>query len=303
MKKTVKTVISIICVIAILVCGGYLVRFFYLGYRGEQSVQEAASSLITDKASEDEERKLKEEYRKKYPNVDFPDGLLLKYYPLYAKNQDLRGWISIPELKVDYPLVQGKNNDYYLHKNINKEYDYWGTPFFDYRNKFNPDSQNLTLFGHNSPVFKDKVFAKLNVYLTADGYKRAPVIKCDTIFEEAYWKVYAVFITNAKPKDDNGRCFNYMVSDFSSEEDFWTYLSEINERSIYSTGVDISEDDELLTISTCNYSFDGARMIIVCRKVRKGESADVNLSLVATNKSPKYPQAWYDEKGLNNPYK
>ena len=96
MKKTVKTVISIICVIAILVCGGYLVRFFYLGYRGEQSVQEAASSLITDKASEDEEKKLKEEYRKKYPNVDFPDGLLLKYYPLYAKNQDLRVWISIP---------------------------------------------------------------------------------------------------------------------------------------------------------------------------------------------------------------
>ena len=94
-----------------------------------------------------------------------------------------------------------------------------------------------------------------------------------------------------------------MVSDFPSEEDFWTYISEINERSIYSTGVDISENDELLTISTCNYSFDGARMIIVCRKVRKGENADVNLSLVATNKSPKYPQAWYDEKGLNNPYK
>lgn len=299
MKKVIKNIISIICVIAIVLCGGYLIRFFYLGHRGEKAVQTAANSLITDT---DNEEKLKKEYKKKYPNVNFPDDLLLKYYPLYAKNQDIRGWISVPEFNVDYPIMQGKNNDYYLHKDINKEYDYWGTPFFDYRNKFNPNDKNLIIFAHNSPVFKEKMFAKLNAYLSVDGFKKAPVIKCDTIYEEAYWKVYAVYITNAKNKDDNGYCLNYMMTEFPNNT-FGEYLYEVDERALYKTGVDINKDDSILTISTCNYSFDGARMIIICRKVRQGESASVDTSLAVKNQSPRYPQAWYDENGINNPYR
>lgn len=302
MNKHLKRFISVICVIAILVSGGYLVGFFYLQHRGQRAVQVATDSLITSDTTAEDEEKLKEEYRKKYPNVDFPDDLLLKYYPTYAKNQDLRGWIYVPEYNINYPVVQSKDNSWYLHKGIDKQYDYWGTPFFDYRNKFNPNDKNLIVFGHNSSIFNDKIFAPLNAYLKIDGFKKAPVIQCDTIYEEMYWKVYAVIITNSKAKDDNGYRFDYMITDFDDDL-FSEYIYEINERAIYKTGVDIEPDDKILTISTCNYSFKNARMVIICRKVRENETRDVDVSLAQNNENPRYPQAWYDKRGQKNPYK
>lgn len=300
MKKFIRRFISAICIIAIVISGKYLVEYISSDRQGEKAVQKAAESLITEKV--DEEEILKQEYRKKYPNIKFPDNLLLKYYPVYAQNQDLAGWISVPEYKVDYPIMQSTDNDYYLRKNIDKKYDVWGVPFFDYRNKFNPNDQNLIVFGHNSSQFKNKMFAALNAYATVEGFKKAPVIKCDSIYEEMYWKVYAVYITNSKSKDDNGHYFNYIVNKFS-EDAFGEYLYEVKSRALYETGIDIKPDDHILTISTCNYSFKDARMVIVCRQIRPGESTAVDVSLAHENPNPKYPQAWYDAKKIKNPYK
>lgn len=294
-----KKFISIICVIAILLSSCYLFFYFYAQWQNNKILQNAADSLIDNV---DNEEQMKEEYRKKYPDVNFPEDLLLKYYPVYAENQDLRGWISIPELGIDYPIMQSSDNNYYLRRNIKKEYSVWGIPFFDCSCRINPNSRNLIIYGHNAAKIKNKMFTPLNAYLTSDGFREAPVIKCDTIFEEAYWKVYAVFITNAKAKDDNGFCFNYMIPDFSTKSEFNEFISHINERAVYITGVGINDTDDILTLSTCNYSFKNARMIIVCRKVRPGESLTVDTNSVWKNPNPHYPQAWYDKRGKQNPY-
>lgn len=227
--------------------------------------------------------------------------MLLKYYPLYVQNQDLIGWISIPEFDINYPVVQCSNNKYYLTHNFEKKYNCWGTPFIDYQNTVNPNDQNIILYGHNSSVFKNRMFAPINAYLNLDGFKKAPIIKFDTIFNEGYWKVYAVFVTNSEAKDDNGYCFNYMIPKFSKKA-FCDYINKINKRALYYTGVDINESDELLTISTCNYSFKNARTVIICRKIRVGETNTVDTAAAKKNQNPLYPQAWYDKKKISNPY-
>ncbi|MBP5459608.1 MAG: hypothetical protein J6Y62_05565 [Clostridia bacterium] len=86
-------------------------------------------------------------------------------------------------------------------------------------------------------------------------------------------------------------------------ENFAGYLDQINQRRLYDTGVNIKSTDKLLTLSTSAGDFDGARLVVVGRLLREGESATIKQSKVKVNKSPRYPQAYYDANGKENPYK
>ena len=108
-------------------------------------------------------------------------------------------------------------------------------------------------------------------------------------------------LTNGEKEQDNGYLFNYMFANLSSEEVLESYLGEIKQRSLYYPEVDIALSDKILTISTCVYDFDEARLIILARMVRPGESTAVS-GRVYGNENPRYPQAYYDNLKLVNPY-
>ncbi len=80
------------------------------------------------------------------------------------------------------------------------------------------------------------------------------------------------------------------------------YISEVDKRAFYKTGVDIQPGDSILTLSTCCYDFDSAKLVVVARQVRQGESTDVDTSKAVKNANPRYPQAWYDANDKTNPY-
>ena len=82
-----------------------------------------------------------------------------------------------------------------------------------------------------------------------------------------------------------------------------SYLSELAQRSLYDTGVDVLPTDKLLTLSTCSHEFEDARFVVVARLVRPGEKAEVDTSKAVINSKPRYPQAYYSKKGMSNPYK
>jgi sortase B len=111
-----------------------------------------------------------------------------------------------------------------------------------------------------------------------------------------------VFITNGRTSEDNGYVFNYIFPNLKNERAFATFVDQINQRKLYNTGVDIKPTDKLITLSTCTYEFEEARLVVVGRMIRKGESESIDASKVRINSNPRYPQAWYDKKGLNNPY-
>lgn len=81
------------------------------------------------------------------------------------------------------------------------------------------------------------------------------------------------------------------------------YIAEVDKRKLYTTGVDILPTDKIVTLSTCCYDFKDARLVVVGRLLRSGEAAAVNTNLVSINENPKFPQAYYDKKGMDNPYK
>ena len=78
-------------------------------------------------------------------------------------------------------------------------------------------------------------------------------------------------------------------------------VGQMQIRSIINAPVDVLPGDELLTLSTCTYEFDDARLVVVARKVREGESASVDVGAATLNPKPLYPQIWYDKKGGTRP--
>ena len=118
-----------------------------------------------------------------------------------------------------------------------------------------------------------------------------------------YFKIFAAFISNAKLSDDNGNFFNFIVTDFLTDEKFIGFVDEIEKRSIFKTGVNVQPDDKLITLVTCSHEFDSARLVVVGRLLRENEEPTVNVNDASINTVPKYPQAWYDAKDMANPYK
>ncbi len=240
------------------------------------------------------------ELEAQYPDIDFPPDMNIRYASLYSKNTDLAGWITIDEFGINLPLVQGSDNSYYLSRDVYKKRTEYGVPFFDYRNNLYFLDRNTVVYGHNMR-YSDLIFGMLEDYRTVKGFKKAPTIQCNTIYDELTWKVYAVFITNSDAKADNGYVFNYNFTALTDEK-FSEYITHIDKRALYKTGVDMLPTDKILTLSTCCYDFDSAKLVVVARLLRNGESADVDTSLAVTNPNPKYPQAWYDANNKTNPY-
>lgn len=259
--------------------------------------------MVEDDIRQEVEALTLEEIKAKYPNIKFPEGISARYAELYAQNQEMVGYIKISNTGVNFPVVQAADNDKYLKYNFYNYRSSYGCPFVDYRNNVSDGIENFdsntTIYGHH--MKGGAMFAQLNVYRNLSGYRAAPIIEFNTLTGNYKWKIVSVFITNAYAKDDNGTMFNY-TSSLNTQEEFDDFVYQIKWRSMYNIDVDIQPGDKFITLSTCTYEFDNARLVVVGRLVREGEDARVDTSKATVNPSPKYPQAWYDENGIKNPY-
>ncbi len=242
-----------------------------------------------------------EQIKADYPNVIFPAGLQLKYAKLYAENSDFVGYLSADGANINLPIVQTTDDSYYLDKNFYGKTTKYGCPFVTHLNNIEPLDLNTVIFGHH--MNNGTVFGALDKYKTIEGFKAAPVIEFNTLYKDYSWKVIAAFVTNAYEKDDNGYIFRYYFTSLSTEERYSAYLNELAQRSLYDTGVDVLPTDKILTLSTCSHEFTDARFVVVARLVRDGESTEVDVSRATVNSNVRYPQAYYDKKGISNPYK
>lgn len=294
--EKIRKIIMIFAVLAIICSGLYLFNdYVIMPYRNDKDMNEL-NSLLGDGNSVIDEQSMEE----KYPDIDFPAGMLEKYGDVYARNQDLVGWIEIAGLDISLPVVQGVDNNQYLKTDFDGKTSKYGSIFMNSTNRFDTLDYNTTLFGHH---MKDqKMFGKLKQYKTVAGYKKAPVIEFGTLFADYKWKVFAVFITNGTSSGDNGYLFNYMFTDLSTNQKVEEFLGEIKLRSIYYPQVDIAVSDKILTLSTCTYELEEGRLVVMARMVRPGESEYVDVDAVRYNANPRYPQGYYEKNGKTNPY-
>ena len=226
------------------------------------------------------------------------NGNLLRFQDLLAVNSEIVGWINIPSIDVDLPVLQsGKDNrDFYLTHNYKKEESKAGAIYLDADCSIE-GSRSMILYGHS--LNNGLMFTQLNKYKDLDFYKTAPTFTFDTLKEEAEWKIISVFVTNVN--ESHGTPFNYLKSDFKDDSDFLNFVYQLRIRSLYDTGVSFNADDQIVLLSTCSYEFDNFREVVVARKVREGEDPSVDTSAAKNNPKTLYPDIWYRQYGGAKP--
>lgn len=297
-RKTVMD-ISVVTIIGCVIAFGVLFTEHLIHTKDIKNLHSLIVS--TDDMNSEQYDEAWQELLSKYPSVEFPQGMNLKYAYLYAVNTDLVGWIKIDGTNLDVQVVQAKDNEKYLKTDFYGKKSRYGCPYLDFRNDAKYLNDNNVIYGHH--MSDGLIFSNLDKYKTIDGYKESPIIRYDTIYQTYYFKIFAAFITNGLPEDDNDYLFNYTVTEFSSDDKFVSFVEEIQKRSLFNTDVNVLPDDKLLTLSTCSYEFPKARLVVVARLCRENEDKNVDTSNVTINPAPRYPQAWYDAKGMANPYK
>lgn len=184
-----------------------------------------------------------------------------KYADLYAQNNDFIGWIRIDDTVIDYPVMQSKDNpDFYLKHNFNKEYSRFGVPYM--QENCNLQSDNIVIYGHN---MKNKsMFNSLIKYKDKDFYNTHRYIQLDTLSEQRKYEVICAFKTVAYA--NNGFKY-YEFVDADSQEDFSAYIEKCQALSFYDTGVSAEYGDKLITLSTCEYSQNNGRFVVVAKLI------------------------------------
>lgn len=171
---------------------------------------------------------------------------------LYDKYEDYRGWIKINNTNIDYPIVQGKDNSFYLDKDINKNYLSSGSIFMNYLNNgFN--DENTILFGHH--MRNKTMFAQLKKYKEKEFFYGDNDIVIEVENDKVLkYKVFSAYVTDSKD--------NYIKTNFDDKDQYKEFLEDIKNKSQYKSDIDVNENDKIITLSTCSYEFNDARMVV-----------------------------------------
>ncbi len=159
-------------------------------------------------------------------------------------NDETVGWLNVPGTNIDYPVVKAKDNAYYLKHNFKKEKDYNGWVFMNYLNSAEMLDKNTIIFAHNR-YYSNIMFGTLNKVAKKAWYQniKENLITYSDINKEMKWEVFAAYTV---PVTDD-----YLVTNFSTDEEFNKFIQMIRGRSIINSDLEIKSTDKILTLSTC----------------------------------------------------
>ena len=185
-----------------------------------------------------------------------------KYAAVYAQNNDFVGWLCIEGTNINYPVMQTPEDpNYYLKRAFNRSYSDYGVPYVQ-ENCALGISDNIVIYGHN--MSNGSMFADLCRYEKKSFWEAHPIIHFDTLSGYGEYEIVTVFKTVAYSQE--GFKYYHFV-DAESEADFDAFLAQCRELELYDTGVDAEYGDQLITLSTCEYSRKNGRMVIVAKKI------------------------------------
>lgn len=251
-KKMRITVISLLSVV-FAVSVGFLVK----DYCDSKMQAELYDNLIeTVEGTDDTEDTMSYSEDKNF----LPD-----YQELYMQNNDMVGWIKVEDTKINYPVMQSKDNpNFYLRHGFDKSYTVYGCPYVQENCDVDAPSDNLVIYGHH--MNDNSMFAGLMKYADKSFWEKHKIIQFDTLTEKGKYEVVAAFKTEVYTDSPNSfRYYDFVNAD--TEDDFDAYIAECKELAIYDTGVNAEYGDKLITLSTCEYSHNNGRMVVVAKKV------------------------------------
>ncbi len=178
---------------------------------------------------------------------------------LKKKNKDVKAWLYSKGTPINYPVVQGEDNQYYLYRMFNGEYNGKGSLFIDYRCEKPFRDFNTIIYGHR---MKDgSMFHELIEYRDKDYFEKHKTMDLVTPNREYDLHIFAVVTI---PSDSS--LYKYS---FSSDAEKQAYLDEILSKSEVDMGVSVSAEDRIVMLSTCTYEYENARLVVYGKLVKK----------------------------------
>ena len=232
-KNKLNNKVQIFLIIILLVV--FLVASFKVG-----------SFLFDTHKNKEDNNKLIEDVIREIPSKDNngETKLVIDFAKLLEKNKDTKGWIKYNSDKINYPIVQAKNNDYYLDKNFYKKYNQAGSIFMDYRNN-SFDDKNVVLYGHS--MLDNSMFGSLKDLFAKDFFdkKENNIIELRDLNDNVLkYQIFSYYIIEKEEY--------YITTSFKSDKEFLNFLNNIKRRSIKNFNINLNSDDKIITLSTCS---------------------------------------------------
>lgn len=165
------------------------------------------------------------------------------------RNEDVYGYINIPDVGLEYVVVQGDDNEYYLNHNYKGEYLVIGSIFVDYRCDTSITKNfNTVFYGHN--IENGSMFHNVTKFLNEDVFNEA-LIYIYTMDGVYIYKPFSVYATTASS--------GYIRTGFTSHEDFGTFAADMKARSIFPSDIVVGDNDRIITLSTCTNGLPDGR--------------------------------------------
>ena len=226
-KKIILIILRLIFLITLIISIVYIAKWF-IDKEENKKIEEKVSEAIIVENTENEEN-ANTEYK-----VDFEK--------LKEINNQIVAWLKVNGTNIEYPVVQAKNNSYYLRRNLDKKYSVGGWIFADYKNKFDGTDKNIVIYGHN--MKDNSMFGTLKNILEEEWYNSEENYIIDFMIENEAQKYQVFSIYQIKTED------YYIDTEFKDNE-FGKFIDTLRERSIKDFNVEISSKDSILTLSTC----------------------------------------------------
>lgn len=248
-KLNKKRLILFIMMLVFLVC--FLLSLFkillYLkDNRDNKKIQEAITkdAISVIKRSDNNEVKY---------NINFKS--------LKETNEDTVAYLKVNNTNIDYIVVKGNDNNYYLKHNFEKKYNVSGWIFADHRNKFDESDKNLIIYGHNTR--DGSMFGTLKNILSEEWYKNKENHKIVLVTQQGtyYYKIFSTYSIKAEDY--------YINTDFINNDDFDKFIKKLKDRSIYDYKVKVSGEDKILTLSSC--IGDGTKRVVLHAKLEENQ--------------------------------
>ncbi len=247
MKKPVK--IAVLCILAVLLAAsGYKIYDIVSEYgKASSAYDDTADMAITVVTQTD--------------GVTAP--IEVDFERLCSESDSIIGWIYCEGTEINYPVVQGSDNSYYVRRMPDGTYNKAGSIFMDFRCAADCSDTNTIVYGHN--MRNGSMFATLKKYGKQSFYDEHPIMWFFTPEQTYMMELVAGYVTSTGSDS---------FEMFSNDEEIQGYLSRSVEKSTFIADVDIESVERVMTLATCSYEYDNARYVLVGSLVPVGEEAE-----------------------------
>ena len=260
MGKRVRAVVMVLLFL-VFACSSLRLLGYYLEYREQKKMYEAAADIYSRQLPASAESPAEEEKAESGGEDGCP--IEVDFAALLAENEDIAGWLYCEDTNINYPVVQGEDNEYYLNHSYNGEMNRAGAIFVDADNDARFGDSNTILYGHH---MKDgSMFAHLSDWAEQEYFEAHPVMWLLT--QEQDYRVELLGGYLIPGTSDSYTIFTGACPEFDE------YLRKAAAAFDVPTEAEMPGDGRYIMLSTCEYAYEDARYVLHGRLVPVGESS------------------------------